>query len=69
MVEVDFCLVWTTIDLHTVSTFVDAEKAPHGHISFGILGDDLQVEFQGVLRLEWGPISWHTDEQKMCGPY
>jgi hypothetical protein len=31
----------TTIDLHTVSAFVDVEKAPHNHISFGILGDDL----------------------------
>jgi len=41
MVEVDFCLAWTTIDLHTVSTFVDAKKVSHDHISFGILGDDL----------------------------
>jgi len=68
MVEVDFCLVWTTIDLHTVSTFVDAEKAPHGHISFGILRDDLQVEFQGVLRLEWGRFHG-TQMNKNVGPY
>jgi hypothetical protein len=34
----------TTTDLHTVSTFMDAKKALHDHISFGILGDDLQVE-------------------------
>jgi hypothetical protein len=31
----------TTTDLHTVPTFVDVEKAPHNHISFGILGNDL----------------------------
>jgi hypothetical protein len=44
----------TTVDLHVVLTFVDAKTALHGHISFNILGDDLQVELQGVLRLEWG---------------
>ncbi len=43
-----------TTDLHIVPAFMDVEKAPHGHISFGILGDNLQVELQGVLRLEWG---------------
>jgi hypothetical protein len=25
----------TIVDLHTIPTFVDVEKAPHGHISFG----------------------------------
>jgi len=43
MVEVAF---HTTADLHVVLAFVDAEKAPYGHISFGILGDDLQAELQ-----------------------
>jgi hypothetical protein len=33
---------------------MDIEKAPHGHISFGILGDDLQAELQRMLHLEWG---------------
>jgi hypothetical protein len=31
----------TIANLHIVPIFVDAEKAPHGHISYGILGDDL----------------------------
>ncbi len=31
----------TIANLHTVLAFMDAEKAPHDHISFGILGDDL----------------------------
>jgi len=30
-----------TADLHAVLAFVDVEKTPHNHISFGILGDDL----------------------------
>ncbi len=34
----------TIADLHIVPTFVDTEKASHGHISYGILGDNLQVE-------------------------
>jgi hypothetical protein len=44
----------TTADLHIVATFMDAEKAPHGHISFGIFGHNLHAEFHGVLHLEWG---------------
>ncbi len=38
----------TTIDLHTIPAFVDAKKASHDHISFGILGDNLQAELNGV---------------------
>jgi hypothetical protein len=33
---------------------VDAEKASHNHISFGIFGNDLQAKLQGMLHLEWG---------------
>jgi hypothetical protein len=44
----------TIIDLHIVMAFVDVEKALHGHISYGILGDNLQAELQGVFHLEWG---------------
>jgi hypothetical protein len=46
----------TTVDLHIISAFVDIEKAPQSHISFGILGVDLQAELQGMLRLEWGRL-------------
>jgi len=47
---------------------MDTEKALHGHISFGILGDKLKAEFQGVLRLEWGQL--HGEEMnKNAGPY
>jgi hypothetical protein len=31
----------TTANLHVVPTFVDAKKAPHDHISFGIFGNNL----------------------------
>jgi hypothetical protein len=47
---------------------VDAEKAPHDHISFGILGNDLQAELQGVLRLEWGQLHG-AQMNKNVGPY
>jgi len=57
-----------TANLHNVLAFVDAEKAPHGHISFGFLGDDLQAELQGVLRLEWGWLHG-TQTNKNVGPY
>ncbi|CAM6021882.1 unnamed protein product [Sphagnum balticum] len=58
----------TIADLHTVPAFVDAEKAPHGHISFGILGDNLQAELQSVLRLEWGRLHG-TQTNKNARPY
>ncbi len=58
----------TTTNLHIVSTVVDVEKAPHGHISFGILGDNLQVELQGMLCLEWGQFHG-TKTNKNVGPY
>jgi len=61
-------VVQTTVNLHTVPAFMDTEKALHGHISFGILGDKLKAEFQGVLRLEWGQL--HGEEMnKNAGPY
>ncbi|CAK9215083.1 unnamed protein product [Sphagnum troendelagicum] len=60
-----FSLIAQTIaNLHTIPTFVDAKKASHDHISFGILGDDLKAEVQGVLRMEWGRLHGCTDEQK-----
>jgi hypothetical protein len=39
-----------TTNLYTVPAFMDAAKATHDHVSFGILGDDLRAELQGVLR-------------------
>jgi len=59
---------WTTTNLHTVPAFMDAEKAPHGHISFGILGDDLQVELKSVFCLEWGRLHG-AQMNKNVGPY
>jgi hypothetical protein len=53
----------TIADLHIISAFMDAEKAPHGHISFGILGDDLQAELQSELHLEKGQLHGaHTNK-------
>jgi hypothetical protein len=47
---------------------MDTEKALHGHISFGILGDDLKAEFQGVFRLEWGQLHG-VEMKKNARPY
>lgn len=41
----------TTANLHIVSAFVDAKKALHNHISFGILRGNLQAKLQGMLDL------------------
>jgi len=57
----------TTIDLHTFPAFVDAKKAPHDHISFGILGDNLQAELQSMLCLEWVDFMAHK-RTKMLDP-
>ncbi len=43
-------------NLHIVPAFVDVEKLPHGHISFGILQNDLQAKLHGMLCLEWGRL-------------
>ncbi len=61
-------VIRTSVNLHTVSAFMDIEKALHGHISFGILGDDLKAEFQGVLRLEWGQLHG-IEMKKNARPY
>ncbi len=61
-------LARTIVNLHTVSAFMDAEKALHDHISFGILGDDLQVKLQGMLRLKWGQLHG-AQTNKNVGPY
>jgi hypothetical protein len=58
----------TIANLHTVPAFMDAEKAPHDHISFAILGDDLQAKLQGVLRLEWGQLHG-AQTNKNARPY
>jgi hypothetical protein len=57
----------TTTDLHIVPTFVDAGKALHGHISFGIVGNNLEAKLQGMLRLEWGQLHG-TQTNKNVGP-
>jgi hypothetical protein len=58
----------TTTNPHTVLAVVDAKKASHNHVSFGILRDDLQAELQGVLRLEWGRLHG-TQMSKNARPY
>jgi hypothetical protein len=58
----------TTTDLHTIPTFVDVKKAPHSHISFGILGEDLQAKLKGMFRLEWGQLHG-AQINKNVGPY